>query len=358
MGEAVVDVPSYHLPEASIAQTPVEPRDSARLLDALDFDADRPDLGLADRVVSDLPLLVEPGDVVVVNNTKVLPARLRLRKPAGGLAEVLLLTPDPTDGRRWSALVRPGRRLPPGCVLGVSASDVAPPEGFVALVEVGERLEGGLRTVRLLDDTETVVARCGEMALPPYIKAALADPDRYQTVYAAVPGSVAAPTAGLHLTRSVLDGLAERGARVLTVDLAVGLGTFRPVKAARAEDHEMHSERYEVPESTWEECMAARREGRRVVAVGTTTVRALESAAATGRLSGESGLFIRPGFDWSLTDVLLTNFHQPRSTLLLLLEAFVGPSWRHMYAEALRRGYRFLSFGDAMIASRLDRPRR
>ncbi len=353
-----MDVPEYHLPDESIAQTPVEPRDSARLLDVRHFDAEHPEAGLVDRVVSDLPGLVEAGDVVVVNNTKVLPARLRLRKAAGGAAEVLLLAPDPTDSRSWSALVRPGRRLPPGCVLGISTRSDSAPDGFVALVEVGSRLEGGLRQVTLLDEAESVLARCGEMALPPYIKAALDDPERYQTVYAAVPGSVAAPTAGLHLTRSVLDGLTARGARLCSVDLAVGLGTFRPVKVDRAEDHEMHSERYLVPESTWEACLAARREGRRVLAVGTTTVRALESAAATGSLSGDSKLFIRPGFEWAVTDVLLTNFHQPRSTLLLLLEAFVGPSWRDMYAQALSRGYRFLSFGDAMIASRLKMPRR
>lgn len=354
----LVDVPEYDLPEASIAQTPVEPRDSARLLDARLFDVGHPEASLVDRVVSELPWLVEPGDVVVVNNTKVLPARLRLRKVGGGAAEVLLLTPDPADSRSWSALVRPGRRLPPGCVLGVDVGDGGAPDKIAALVEVGERLDGGLRQVRLLDEAESVLARCGEMALPPYIKAALEDPERYQTVYADVPRSVAAPTAGLHLTRSVLDGLASRGADLRTVDLAVGLGTFRPVKVDRAEDHEMHSESYEVPESTWEACLAARRDGRRVVAVGTTTVRALESAGATGRLRGQSSLFIRPGFEWSVTDVLLTNFHQPRSTLLLLLEAFVGPSWRHMYAEALRRGYRFLSFGDAMIASRLMMPGR
>lgn len=358
-----MDVPEYHLPEESIAQTPVEPRDSARLLDARHFDAGHPEAGhpeagLVDRSVSDLPWLVEAGDVVVVNNTKVLPARLRLRKAAGGAAEVLLLAPDPADSLSWSALVRPGRRLPPGCVLGLSSGDGAVSDRFMALVEVGDRISGGLRRVRLLDEAESVLARCGEMALPPYIKAALEDPERYQTVYASVPGSVAAPTAGLHLTRSVLDGLERRGAHLCTVDLAVGLGTFRPVKVDRAEDHEMHSERYVVPEITWEACLAARREGRRVVAVGTTTVRALESAAATGSLSGHSNLFIRPGFEWAVTDVLLTNFHQPRSTLLLLLEAFVGPSWRDMYAQALRRGYRFLSFGDAMIASRLMMPRR
>ena len=190
--------------------------------------------------------------------------------------------------------------------------------------------------------------RCGEMALPPYIHQPLESPDRYQTVYAARPGSVAAPTAGLHLTESVLAGVQARGAVVKTVDLAVGLATFRPVSADQAEDHVMHLERYSVPQSTWDACRSA----ERVVAIGTTTVRALETVAATGQMEGESRLFIRPGFSFQVVDVLLTNFHMPRSTLLLLLEAFAGPRWRQLYEEALAERYRFLSFGDAMIVGR------
>ena len=358
-----MEVPEYRLPESSIAQVPLEPRDSARLLDALD-----PDGTLKDRQVRELPSLVGAGDVVVVNNSRVLPARLRLRRPGGANAEVLLLAPEPGDARSWSALVRPGRKLSSGCLLGVPAAPAHNPRAGAgdrndhgaddgnaeteAVLEVGERLDGGRRRVRLLDDPAAVFERCGEMALPPYIKARLADPERYQTVYANLPGSVAAPTAGLHLTRDVLDGIVARGASLHTVDLAVGLGTFRPVRVARAEDHDMHSERYSVPEETWQACVDARSRGGRVLAVGTTTVRALESAAAGGNLAGESGLFIRPGFDWSVTDVLLTNFHQPRSTLLVLMEAFMGPRWRDVYGVALRRGYRFLSFGDAMITAR------
>lgn len=362
-----MDVPEYRLPESSIAQVPLERRDSARLLDALD-----PHGVLVDRQVRDLPSLVREGDVVVVNNSRVLPARLRLRKAGGTSAEVLLLAPEPDDARVWSALVRPGRKLPPGCPLGLPlavgnrvdsprgghdhpAEGIEasyPAEGIEAMVEVGERLPGGQRRVRLLEDPATIFERCGEMALPPYIKARLSDPERYQTVYAAFPGSVAAPTAGLHLTRPVLDGVVARGAGLHTVDLAVGLGTFRPVRVSRAEDHEMHSERYNVPEATWRACLRAHESGRRVLAVGTTTVRALESAAVSGILEGDSNLFIRPGFKWSVTDVLLTNFHQPRSTLLVLLEAFMGTRWRGVYDEALSRGYRFLSFGDAMIVAR------
>ena len=351
-----MEVPEYPLPESSIAQVPLEERDSARLLDALD-----PGGALDDRHVRDLPSLVGAGDVVVVNNSRVLPARLRLRRPGGANAEVLLLAPEPGDARCWTALVRPGRKLAPGCLLGVPSAPGQgdgdryhgdPGEETEAVVEVGERLDGGRRRVRLLDDPAVIFERCGEMALPPYIKARLADPERYQTVYATLPGSVAAPTAGLHLTRDVLDGIVAQGASLHSVDLAVGLGTFRPVRVTHAEDHEMHSERYSVPDETWQACLDARKSGGRVLAVGTTTVRALESAAASGSLAGESGLFIRPGFDWSVTDVLLTNFHQPRSTLLVLMEAFMGPRWRDVYGVALRRGYRFLSFGDAMITAR------
>lgn len=330
-----MEIPDYDLPEAAIAQTPVEPRDSARLLDATGSGGE-----VVHRRVRDLAEMLGPGDVVVVNDSRVIPARLRLVKASGGAAEVVLLESEPGRDRTWSALVRPGRRLPPGTVLG--------PPGRPPVVEVGERLPGGRRLVRLLADPGQVLEEVGQMALPPYITAPLADQQRYQTVYADRPGSVAAPTAGLHLTRDLIDAVASRGAEVHTVDLAVGLATFRPVTATGAEDHEMHTERYRVPESTWAACRAA----RRVVAVGTTTVRALETAAATGLLEGESGLFIRPGFSFSVIDVLMTNFHMPRSTLLLLLEAFAGPRWRDLYATALAAGYRFLSFGDAMIVSR------
>lgn len=334
-----MEVPEYHLPEEAIAQTPAEPRDSARLLDAIN-----PSGPVFHRRVRDLPELVGDGDVVVVNDSRVIPARLRLAKSTGGSAEVMLLEADPADQRSWTALVRPGRRLPPGTPLRPhGAAHDAP------VIEVGERIDDeGVRLVRFLTDPAEVLARCGEMALPPYIHQTLARPDRYQTVYAERPGSVAAPTAGLHLTPQVLDRISERGAEIRRVDLQVGLATFRPVGTDKAEDHVMHRERYSVPPETWEAC----RQARRVVAIGTTTVRALESAAATGRLEGSSDLFIRPGFPFSVVDVLMTNFHLPRSTLLLLLEAFAGPRWRDLYRLALAQGYRFLSFGDAMVVGR------
>ena len=345
-----MDVPTYELPEEAIAQAPVEPRDAARLLVAVDAS------GVVEhRRVADLADLVGPGDVVVVNTSRVLPARLRLTKRSGGAAEVLLLEPAPAAGAGvWEALVRPGRRLPPGTVLL---------SGERPMVTVGARIEGGRRLVCLLDlagaapsvtggehpttGIDRVLAGVGEIPLPPYIRSPLADPERYQTVYADVPGSVAAPTAGLHLTPQVLQACRGRGVEVVAVDLAVGLGTFRPVTAGQAEDHEMHAERYEVPAATLDAC----RQARRVIAIGTTTVRALETAAATGEPAGRSRLFIHGDYPWRAVDVLMTNFHQPRSTLLLLLEAFYGPGWRDLYATALREGYRFLSFGDAMVVS-------
>ncbi len=321
--------PQYDLPEEAIAQVPVEPRDSARLLVALG-----PDVHHAR--VSDLPGFLGQGDVLVVNTSRVVPARLRLQKATGGAAEVLLLEPRPELSSTWEALVRPGRRLAPGTVLYAGGQPV---------VEVGERLEEGVRLVRALVDD---LGAFGSLALPPYIHAPLADDSRYQTVYADRAGSVAAPTAGLHLTTRVLEECARRGVSVVHVDLAVGVGTFRPIKDELVEEHTMHSERYTVPVLTWDAC----RRAKRVVAVGTTTVRALESAAATGALEGRTDLYIQPGHHFSVVDVLMTNFHLPRSTLLVLLDAFAGPRWRELYEVALHHRYRFLSFGDAMIVGR------
>jgi S-adenosylmethionine:tRNA ribosyltransferase-isomerase len=319
----------YDLPPAAIAQTPVEPRDSARLLVAID-----PEGTVGHCTVADLPDLLDPGDVLVVNETKVLPARLLLRKATGGSVEVLLL--EPTKDGWWEALVKPARRVPAGTVLL---------HDDVEVVEVGDPVgDDGRRLVRPLE----AIDDHGIVPLPPYITEPLADPTRYQTVFARTPGSVAAPTAGLHLTEAVLGRCRGKGVEVVTVDLKVGIGTFRPITSENVNDHVMHSEAYEVPAETWKACQAA----RRVVAVGTTTVRALESSAATGRLEGRTDLFITPGYEFAVVDVLLTNFHMPRSSLLVLLEAFAGPRWRDLYREALTTGYRFLSFGDAMLVSR------
>ncbi len=334
----------YDLPHSAIAQTPVEPRDSARLLTYLGG-------VMAHRHVSDLADLVGPGDVLVVNDTKVLPARLRLIKATGGVVEVLLLERDPSGW--WRALVRPSRKIAAGTVLRSPGSDLG--------VEVGEVLAEGQRRVRLLGpgdvalsplDEPVALDAHGVMPLPPYITAAMTDPGRYQTVFARQPGSVAAPTAGLHFTEALMERCRARGAQVLAVELVVGLDTFRPVTTDRVEDHVIHTERYRVPQATWDACKAAPSNGGRVIAIGTTSVRALESAAARGELEGRTDLFIYGERRLQVVDVLLTNYHLPRTTLLALLQSFVGPVWRDLYAVALADGYRFLSFGDAMLVER------
>ena len=328
----------YELPEAAVAQRPANPRDAARLLvPSLDVEQRH-------RHVADLPSLVAPGTVVVLNDTRVLPARVAVRRPGSGDGEVLLLEPV-ADGW-WQALCRPSRKLREGSVVHAVAGDLA--------FELGATLDDGRRLVRPVHRGELLdaLAVSGIVPLPPYVHERLDDPERYQTVFARSPGSVAAPTAGLHLTDAVLDGLRDAGAELHRVELVVGLDTFRPISAARVEDHVIHSEQYSVPASTWAAVTAARDDGRPVLAVGTTTVRSLESMAATGESSGRTSLFITPGDRFAVVDRLLTNFHLPRSSLLALVEAFTGPAWRELYGEALAAGYRFLSFGDAMLLDR------
>lgn len=322
----------YDLPASAIAQTPLERRDEARLL------VDRGD-AIEHRQVLDLPELLNEGDLVVVNNTRVLPARIPLQRSSGGAVEVLLL--EQLDEQRWEALVRPSRRLEPGSLVANGAMSVL----------IGEDLGEGRRVVTpqagdraLLD----VLDEVGLPPLPPYIDEQIADPERYQTIFARRPVSAAAPTAGLHLTESVLAGLYAKGVEVAAVELAVGLDTFRPITAGRLDDHQMHSEWYSIPQSA----QRLVRSAARVVAVGTTVVRALETWGRGGPPEGRSSLFIRRPFEWSLVDVLMTNFHLPGSTLLCMIDAFVGPRWRELYAEALAENYRFLSFGDAMLCER------
>jgi len=328
----------YDLPPDAMAQSPVEPRDAARLL------VDCGD-GVAHRLVSDLPEYLGPGDVVVVNDTRVLPARLRLRRTTGGAVEVLLLH-ERGDGD-WEALVRPSRRLRPGEVV---APDT-PVTG--ATVEIRDDLGAGRRVVRVRTGGRPllrVLDEVGAVPLPPYITAGIDDPERYQTVYGRRPASAAAPTAGLHFTTELLGRVRDTGAEVAAVELVVGLDTFRPITADRLDDHDMHTERYRVPAGVRQALDRA----ERVVAVGTTVVRCLEAWAATGETSGRTGLFIRRPYEWRVVDALMTNFHLPRSTLLCLLDAFIGPRWRTLYAAALAHGYRFLSFGDAMLVSRSE----
>lgn len=283
----------------------------------------------------------------MVNDTRVIPARVALRRESGGAVEMLLLS-ELAD-RRWSALLRPSRRLRVGERL---AFDGAPGIGVTTV----SRDDAGEWVVEVGGDEPVldVLARHGAVPLPPYITTALDDPDRYQTVYARRPASVAAPTAGLHLTPGLLDAVRARGVGVATVELEVGAGTFRPITAERVEDHVMHAERYTVPLPTIEAIEGA----ARVVAIGTTVVRALESWAATGEVSGSTELFITPGYRFAVVDRLLTNFHVPHSSLLALVAAFVGPRWRSIYEEALAEGYRFLSFGDAMLLDRMHEPGR
>lgn len=319
----------YDLPEAAIAQSPTEPRDAARLLDTRT---------LADRTVAELPDILAAGDVVVVNNTRVRAARLRGTKSTGGAIELLVLAPS---GKGWDCLIRPARRIRSGTVLDV--------DGVRAEV-LGDPVDGRV-VVTFSGDLEGLAENAGEVPLPPYIHGSI-EPDRYQTVYADRTGSAAAPTAGLHLTERVIERLAAQSIDLATVDLEVGLGTFRPITASRLADHRMHSERYTIPAETAQLVNT----GRRVVAIGTTVVRALESSARSGQVtagSAQTDLFIRPGFEFRCVDVLMTNFHLPGSSLTVLVAAFMGSKWRTAYTTALARGYRFLSFGDAMLCERL-----
>jgi S-adenosylmethionine:tRNA ribosyltransferase-isomerase len=362
----------YPLPAARIAQHPVEPRDAARLL-VLERAAGT----LSHRRFVDLPALLGPDDLLVFNDTRVLPARLRGRKETGGAVELLLLRRLAPS--RWEALVKPGRRLPPGTRLhfgnGALIATVAArhEDGTREVVleaggpggRVEEWKSGGAeapaRSLPLFHsstlpfgpraDPDTLAAGLGEVPLPPYITERLADPERYLTVYARELGSAAAPTAGLHFTPRVLAAIEQRGVRRAFVTLHVGIATFRPVRTAAIEDHEMHVEHFHVPAATAAAIAGCR---GRVVAAGTTTARCLEAAAAGPRQvrpgAGATDLYITPGYRFQVVEALLTTFHMPRSSLLILVSAFAGrePIMR-AYHEALAQGYRFLSFGDAML---------
>lgn len=325
----------YELPESRIAQRPVEPRDSAKLL--VDRGGDAP----VDSTVARLCDFLREGDVLVVNDTRVLPARLRLQRRSGGAAEVLLLECTSSDGAEWEALVRPARKLREFEILEYFGRPV---------VKVGQRTTAGdTFLVTLLDEApRDWISRVGTMPLPPYIRSDLVDRERYQTVYAERAASAAAPTAGLHFTTELLESVRSMGVKTERVELVVGLDTFKPVTAENPRDHKIHTEMYSVNQSVLDACRSA----RRVVAVGTTATRALESAITRGELNGRTDLFITRGYEWKVVDVLLTNFHMPRTSLLLLIHAFVGDRWRRLYDYALTHDYRFLSFGDAMLLDR------
>ena len=330
----------YHLPGSRIAQTPVEPRDSARLL------VDHRDR-IEHTIVRELPRFLEPGDVMVVNDTRVLPARLHVQRSSGGRVELLLLEALTDDRSRWEAMVKPGGRLKSGESL--HDHDGRTVATFDGRSRNDDTFEITLHpTDQNGESVDDLLERLGEVPLPPYITARLDEPTRYQTVYARRAASAAAPTAGLHFTPELLSAIEALGVEILRVELIVGRDTFTPISTDDPSQHKMHSEWYSVRPEVLERCLRA----QRVLAIGTTSVRSLESAATTERLEGRTSLFIRQGYEWKVVDRLMTNFHLPRTTLLLMIDAFVGPRWRHLYAEALEREYRFLSFGDAMLLSR------
>ena len=331
----------YDLPEELIAQTPLPQRDASRLLVL-----DRTSGEIEHRRFHDLPEYLLPGDCLILNDSRVIPARLFGVRPSGGAVEVVLLRE--LDGGRWECLSRPGRKMREGTEVSFGDGE---------LTAVVERvLPDGNRVLRFRYEGIFLehLERLGRMPLPPYIKVQLEDPERYQTVYAREPGSAAAPTAGLHFTKELLSGIGEKGVDVRFVTLHVGLGTFRPVKAENVEEHEMHSEFCTVPEDTAAAIRAARARGGRVIAVGTTSCRTLESfARPDGTVDAGSrwtNIFIYPGYQFRCVDALVTNFHLPGSTLVMLVSALAGrENILHAYSVAVENRYRFFSFGDAMF---------
>jgi S-adenosylmethionine:tRNA ribosyltransferase-isomerase len=344
----------FELPERLIAQTPTADRGASRLLVL-----HRSTGAVEHRMFRDLAEYLRPGDTLVLNDTRVIPARLLGRKAdTGAKVEMLLLVR--LEGDRWEALAKPARKIRRGArLLFGEGDDAATADGkplLTAVVE--EEREAGLRVVRFEYDGvfQELLDRAGQVPLPPYIREKLSDPERYQTVYARHAGSAAAPTAGLHFTDEYLKGLQEKGIRLCRVTLHVGLGTFRPVTAERVADHRMHAEWYSVREEAARLLSETRSGGGRIVAVGTTSARTLETLALRfpdGNIepcSGWTDIFIYPGHAFRLVDALITNFHLPRSTLIMLVSAFAGrEAVLAAYREAVRREYRFFSFGDAML---------
>jgi len=338
-----VDDFDYQLPEELIAQVPLTDRDASRLMVLT-----RSEHLVEHKHFRDLPEYLRPGDVLVLNDTRVIPARLAATRPTGGKVEILLLTPR--GGDVWECLARPGRRAQVGQTLTFAG-------GRMTGLVLGKTEYGG-RVVQLSAaaglDVDSLVDAVGEMPVPHYIKSRLDQPERYQTVYARERGSAAAPTAGLHFTPDLLGQIEGAGVVIARVTLHVGLGTFRPVKTEQVEEHVMHSEHYEVSAETAEAINSARAAGGRVVAVGTTTVRTLESSAdADGRVApgaGWTSIFIYPGYVFRAVDAMVTNLHLPKSTLIMMVSAFAGREFvLDAYRHAVEEKYRFFSFGDAML---------
>ena len=324
----------YDLPDEAIAQAPIEPRDASRLLIAS---------SLEDVPFRAFPTLLDPGDLVVVNETRVRAARLHTtRTDTGGAVEVLLA--QRVDELTWDALIRPARRIRSGMELAIGDRTVRvisdPVQGQATVV------------ISPVEGVEDFIASHGDVPLPPYFRGELDDPERYQTMFATTAGSSAAPTAALHFTPAVVDDLKRRGVEIASVTLEVGLDTFRPMTGDNVDDHVMHTERIVVSDETAEAVNRTKAAGGRIVAIGTTVVRSLESAAlddgGVGPVTTRTDLFIRPGYRPRIIDAMVTNFHAPRTTLIVMVAALLGETWRDVYAHALESGFRFLSFGDAM----------
>jgi len=339
----------FQLPEELIAQSPLEDRTASRLLTL-----DRSNGAIVHGHFSDIPQLLQPGDLLVLNDTRVIPARIfGVKRDTGAKVELLLLKSLGHD--RWETLVKPGKRLRAGVVLEFGKEDGKPAQLTAYIEEEGEM---GARTVRFEYDGifNEVLDQLGQMPLPPYIKEQLSDRDRYQTVYAKHDGSAAAPTAGLHFTDHLLASLEQQGIELAYVTLHVGLGTFRPVSVEQVEEHRMHSEYYRLNARTANQINETKKRGGKVVAVGTTSCRTLESAAAKSggapltEAEGWTDIFIYPGYRFQVVDALVTNFHLPKSTLLMLVSALAGrDNVMRAYREAIEHEYRFFSFGDAMF---------
>jgi len=339
----------YDLPESSIAQTPVEPRDASRLL-VLHRDTG----ALEHRIFRDIGEYLRPNDLLVLNQTRVIPARIYARKETGGRVELLLLRRR--DLVTWEALVG-GKGLRVGKKVFVDIVDAEPSsenQSKKIAAEIVEILAGSERLIRFSEPIEPYFPKVGHVPLPPYIHEELKDPERYQTVYAREPGSAAAPTAGLHFTPRLLDELQGNGVKIAYVTLHVGLDTFAPVTEENPEEHKIHTEWCHLPQETADAINQTRAAGGRVIAVGTTSVRTLETAAnrqlPITSYSGTTSLYILPGYQFKLVDAMITNFHLPKSTLLMLVSAFAGrETILRTYETAVREGYRFYSFGDAML---------
>ena len=338
----------YFLPEEQIAQDPLADRSSSKLL-VLDKNTGE----TSHHVFKEIIDYLNPGDCLCINNTKVIPARLIGRKKTGGVVEVLLLKRLEDEKSKWEVLTRPGKKARVGDEIIFGGEG---PEDFDLLCRVTEVKEDGNRIVEFEYDGifEEILDKLGQMPLPPYITHRLEDKNRYQTVYAKIEGSAAAPTAGLHFTNELLEQIKEKGVKVVSVTLHVGLGTFRPVQVENILDHKMHSEDYEVSEETAKILNETKANGGRIISVGTTSTRTLESVTDENGIvhagSGETQIFIYPGYKFKAIDGLITNFHLPKSTLIMLVSALAGrKNVLNAYKEAVEKKYRFFSFGDAMF---------